>query len=383
METNQLEKLEAVNTGAMEIATTKSAQEVQAAVLMAKHYPRDQQAAVERLLQACKRIGLAEESQYAFPRGGKQITGPSIRLAEVAAQCWGNMDCSLIELQTKDSESQMMSRAWDLETNTISSKVFTVKHERDTQQGAKKLDSNRDVYEMTANQGQRRLRSNILAIIPGDIIDLAIAECNKTLAGNNDEPIGDRVAKMIKVFNTVGVTKEMIEERIQKNADALLDIDIVNLGKIFKSLKDGMSDVKEWFKVKGAEADFGGKKQEPAKKAEPEKKVEPKKEPAAKPVEKKAEAKKPVEKKTEPKAEPKAEPKKEPEPEPEPDMPKQNVLPEFKNTPELEKLIDGAMLTVEQCFKWAESGHHDIMSEKIINNMVEKWDKIRDAIAKF
>ena len=58
---NKLQNIGPINSGAMQIATTKSAQEVQAAVLMAKHYPRDQHAAIARIKESCKRVGLAEE----------------------------------------------------------------------------------------------------------------------------------------------------------------------------------------------------------------------------------------------------------------------------------------------------------------------------------
>jgi len=33
----------------------------------------------------------AEVASYEYPRGNEKVSGPSIRLAEVLAQCWGNM----------------------------------------------------------------------------------------------------------------------------------------------------------------------------------------------------------------------------------------------------------------------------------------------------
>src|SRR5690606_25443737 len=102
--------------GALTIATTRQAQEVQAAMVIAKKFPRDETESIGRVLRACRRRALAEVSQYAYPRGGNKITGPSIRLAEAIAQAWGNIDYGVIELEQTAGESTVMAYAWDLET---------------------------------------------------------------------------------------------------------------------------------------------------------------------------------------------------------------------------------------------------------------------------
>ena len=170
-------------TAMVEVASTRAAQETQAAMVIAKRFPRDQTAAFSRILKACKRKSLAESAMYVYPRGNSQVTGPTIRLAEVMAQNWGNIDFGMIELEQKYGESTMMAYAWDLETNCRQTKVFTVKHERYTKQGSYRLSDPRDIYEMTANQGARRMRACILGVIPGDFVDDAIAECEKTMRG--------------------------------------------------------------------------------------------------------------------------------------------------------------------------------------------------------
>ena len=114
------------------MATTRQAQEVQAAMIVAKHFPRDERVACDRILNACTRRSLAEGAIYSYSRGGTEVSGPSIRLAECIAQNWGNIDFGYIELEQKNGESQVMAYAWDLETNTRQSKVFSVPHRRDT-----------------------------------------------------------------------------------------------------------------------------------------------------------------------------------------------------------------------------------------------------------
>jgi hypothetical protein len=176
-------------------AVSRQAQEIQAAMVIAQKFPRNQSRAFTNIMEACKRKSLAERAVYSFPRGGKSVTGPSVRLAETMARAWGNLDFGVIELEHQQGESTMMAYAWDLETNVRQTKVFTVKHIRDKKGGVSvKLEDQRDIYELTANQGARRMRACILGILPGDIVDAAVEQCDKTLAGN-EEPLIDRVSQ--------------------------------------------------------------------------------------------------------------------------------------------------------------------------------------------
>jgi hypothetical protein len=232
----------------IDTASTRQAQEVQAAMVIAKKFPRDQVRAFDRIMAACSRPSLAEEAQYAYPRGGETVTGPSIRLAECLAQNWGNLDFGIIELEQKDGESIVMAYAWDLETNTRQTKVFTVAHERHKKGGiVTKLTDPRDIYEMTANQGARRLRACILGVIPGDLVEAAVSECEKTLRKENKEPLIDRVRKMVGFYSELGVTQAMIEKRLRKKLDAITEPEFFQLRKIYSSIRDGMGKRDDYF----------------------------------------------------------------------------------------------------------------------------------------
>ena len=176
---------------AIQTSLGRYTQELQGMVYSAKQFPRDQFAAYQRIKQACERKTLAAIACYEYPRGGQKVTGPSIRLAEVVAQNWGNMTFGVVELEQKVGESTCMAYAWDIETNVRSEKIFTVKHERKARGATQKLDDSRDIYELIANMGARRQRACILAVIPKDVVDAAVEECDKTLAGKNSEPIID------------------------------------------------------------------------------------------------------------------------------------------------------------------------------------------------
>lgn len=240
-------QLKPVNTEAM---ISRQSQEVQAAMVVAKKFPRDMQASYERIMKSCERKTLAESAIYSYPRGTTKIEGPSIRLAEAIAQNWGNMDFGIVELEQVNGESTVMAYAWDLETNTRSSKIFSVKHERKAKGKITKLDDPRDIYELVANMGARRLRASILAIIPGDVIDAAVVKCKQTLIASVEGQganMEETKTAMVTAFKSFKVTEKMLEKLIGCNLEAFTATDIVKLKSVFKSLKDGMAGPEAFF----------------------------------------------------------------------------------------------------------------------------------------
>ena len=228
------------------VAQSREMAEALAAVQMAKMFPRDIVSVRDRILNACTRPRLAEVACYTYARGGTEVTGPSIRLAEAIAQNWGNMTFGIRELEQRNGESTCEAFAWDLETNARQTKVFQVPHIRHTKRGDTLLTDPRDIYELVANQGARRLRACILGVIPGDIVEEAVAQCDVTLK-TKFEVTPERIKALCERFAEFGVAKEQIEARIQCRIDAIKPAQLANLGKIYNSLKDGMSKPEDWF----------------------------------------------------------------------------------------------------------------------------------------
>lgn len=238
--------------------TTRAVAETQAAIYLAKQFPRDQKVAVDRVLAACQRPSLAEKAVYSYARGGSEIAGPSIHLAKAIAREWGNINFGIRELSNANGESEVEAFAWDIESNAREVKVFQVRHWRDTKKGGYALTDQRDIYELVANQGARRMRACILGIIPGDVVDLAIEQCEATLKASV-EVTPALIAEMVKKFADFGVSKAMIEAKIQRNIDTLTPGQVVNLRKIFNSLRDGVASVADFFVVEGEAAEPAAK----------------------------------------------------------------------------------------------------------------------------
>ena len=226
--------------------SSRAVAEVQASLFIARTNPRDQKRAMDRILNACCRPSLAESAIYAYARGGSSITGPSIRLAEAVAQQWGNMQFGIRELSNQGGKSEVQAFAWDVETNTRREITFTVPHIRHTKKGSYKLEDPRDIYELVANQGARRLRACILAVVPGDVVEAAVNQCQITLQSHTDVT-AEGIKKLIEAFEPLSVTKAQIEKFCQCRAEAIKPAQIVRLRSIYTSLRDGMSSPSDWF----------------------------------------------------------------------------------------------------------------------------------------
>lgn len=232
--------------------------ETQVKYLMAQQFPRDPVKNMDRILNAFTRPTLAEKSQYQFARGGTDVSGPSIRAAEAIAQQWGNIEHGFRERSRGiDGNgvpfSEVEAFCVDLESRTSKRLQFIVKHWRDTRNGGYALKDERDIYELIANQAQRRVRACILAQIPGDVTDAAMQQAETTLRSKADTG-AEAMQKMIDAFEPFGVTKAHIEKRIQRRIESIQPAQVVSLKRIYASLRDDMSKPSDWFEIEdGAE----------------------------------------------------------------------------------------------------------------------------------
>ena len=239
----------------------RAIKEVEAAMAIAKRFPRDPVAAMDRILQACTRPTLAEAALYAYPRGSEMVTGPSIRLAEAIAQNWGNIQFGIRELSQSNGTSTVEAFAWDVETNVRQTKVFQVAHIRHTRRGQYRLEDPRDIYEMVANQGARRLRACILGVIPGDVVEAAVRQCEMTIQ-NSADASPEQIEKLVAAFAEIGVTRDMLVKRLGHHLDAIIAAEVLQLRKIYQSIKDGFAGIGDFFEVAEvpADAESGEKK---------------------------------------------------------------------------------------------------------------------------
>lgn len=239
-----------INQGAVAIEAERAIADVKAKLMIAKSFPRDEHEVFAAVVESCRRPAMAEQSEYAFPRGGQTVRGASIRLMEEMARKWGNIEFGIRELSQKDGYSEMEAYAWDLESNVRSSKQFTVTHTRDSKkEGKVALTDDRDIYEKTANYGARRLRSVLQAVLPPELEQIALSECRKTKEGNNTLPLTDRINAFLREMSKLNVSKELIEQRLGYSVDQMTEDDLGEYKAIYLSLKEHMTKVTDWFET--------------------------------------------------------------------------------------------------------------------------------------
>lgn len=230
-----------------QVAQSREVARIQAMTIMAMRNPRDEALCMQRIERACARHTLAEVAVYNYARGATNVVGPSIRLAEALAIAWGNIQSGTEVIESTDKYSKVRAYAVDLETNVLSERIFEVRHERDTKKGRVELRDNRDVMELINNIGSRNIRTCILRLIPGDVVDYAVAQCQKTLASNiviNAE----NIKKLQTSFkDTFGVSKKALEAFIQRKLEAITPPLYLKLRGTYASLRDGIESPENVF----------------------------------------------------------------------------------------------------------------------------------------
>lgn len=221
------------------VEQTRAAAEVLAAVRVAQECPRDLQLARAMMQDSCRQPSLAERAFYRFPRGGQTVTGPTVHLARELARCFGNVQYGIAELRRDDEygQSEMLAFAWDVQTNTRNSNTFIVPHLRDKKGGPERLVDVRDIYENNANNGARRMRQAIFAILPPYFTEEAQQICRQTMKDGGGRPLAHRVGDAITEFKKLGVSVERIEAKLGQPKDRWDEMDVAHLGIVFRSIQ--------------------------------------------------------------------------------------------------------------------------------------------------
>jgi hypothetical protein len=253
------------------VEQSRAVAEVQAAIYVARQFPRDVGRSRAAMQAACGSMALAEKAFYKFPRAGGSVEGSTIHLAKTLAQTWGNIQYGVSEMRRDDSyrQSEMQAWAWDVEANTRHVLTFVVPHAKFANKKVVQLEDLRDIYENNANNGARRLREAIFAVIPDFFIGEAEELCRETLAKGDGKPIEERVAGAIGVFQGLGVTEAQLEQKLGRTKQQWTGADIAQLLITLKSIQRREIAVDEAFpqtRITGAEITSksgGGHKQGP------------------------------------------------------------------------------------------------------------------------
>ena len=250
-------QMQEVGGAGIQLATAQTAvgmarelQVVRGQMMLAREFPRNEIAAKANVLAACRERRFAEKATFCYSRGGTTIEDGNIRLAELMVRCWGNVDASVRELERRPGVSSVEVAVLDLQTNTRFPMSFEVRHWRDTKQGGYALKDERDINELILNISARRLRSLIFKMIPPDIKADAMETIRETMTGGmTAEQIAEDADKMVKAFLSLGVTKDMIEKRLQHAIKAISPIELHQMRQIYVALTEERMSAADYFEM--------------------------------------------------------------------------------------------------------------------------------------
>lgn len=186
---------------------------------------------------------------YSVPRGGKSITGPSVHLAKILAQVWGNLrvEAKVVDIGQNQITSQAV--AFDLEKN------LAIKVEVKRSIMTKKGRMSEDMIVVTGNAANSiALRNAVLSVIPRAVVDKVYKAAMRKITGDisdKDKFIARRKQVMDGLKETYSLSEEEILAPIGKAAvDHITGEDLVVLIGIGQAIKDGDTTIEEAFKSK-------------------------------------------------------------------------------------------------------------------------------------
>ena len=235
----------AANVGSIAIEQERAIAEAQGKLILAKKFPRDENQAFTLLMRACSSKAFADTAFYTVPNRG---TGPSIRMAEEIARCYGNFKFGHRELSRTEGKSEIEVWAWDMERNIESTRQITVLHIQDSKDGAKPLRNQNDIDGRIANVASKQMRGRILALLPKWLVAEAIEACRNTLKGDTTVSMEDRILRLQKAFMRLEVTNGHIERYLGHSLKDILPEELVDLQGVYNAIKEG-APASEYFDI--------------------------------------------------------------------------------------------------------------------------------------
>jgi hypothetical protein len=234
-------------------AASKERAEIESAIIIAKRMPRNEADAWQKLNKACQRQSFADAATYSFPRGDKEVTGPSVDLAREAARCWGNIRFGLRILRDDDSSRLIQGWCWDMETNVKnefedSFEKLIQRKNKTTQRTEWVEPDERDLRELTNRRGAILVRNAILQTVPKDLIEDALYQCEQSLnAKAKADPDATR-KRLLADFATLNVTVAMIEKVLGHEFNQATADELTKLRAVHNSIAAGNSTWAEYAK---------------------------------------------------------------------------------------------------------------------------------------
>lgn len=252
--------------------------EIDTQITTAKQYPRSIKQFINDAMQMVTLTeSIAEACNYGLPRGGKIITGPSVRFAEIVLSAWGNCRAGTRIIHEDGRFITTQGVCHDLQRNTMI--TMDVKR-RITDKNGKTF--NDDMIGVTGNAASSiALRNAILRVIPKAFWEPLYEESRRVAMGDS-KTLATRRADALAVMQKYGATLEMILAKFEiKGVEDITLEHLQTLNACRNSIKAGETTVEELFAAPKPADETKGNASVKEKLAEKTTKKKPTKEEAA------------------------------------------------------------------------------------------------------
>lgn len=276
------------NTTLADRPQSLESEQLEIQVVTAKRYPRS----IRQFLAAAESMAIINQETaascfYSVPRGGKPISGPSIRLAEICMSCWGHLDAGTRVKEIAETYIVVEGFAWDMEKNIKVRQEVRRNIMTSAKNGQQPRRYSEDMIANTVNAGASiALRNAILRVIPRAYVDQLWEEARKVAVGDA-KTLSQTRDVAVNYFTKAGVLAERIYAALGVQGIEDLTIDHVGILKGYATaVKDGEATLDECFPPNGKAGDESKTLADKIKSASngtkpPETKPEPKPEPPA------------------------------------------------------------------------------------------------------
>lgn len=222
--------------------------EVDCQITTAKSYPR----VVKKCIEEAKAMAtldkdIADSCIFALPVGGNVLKGPSVRLAEIMAYAWGNIQCAT-RIVEKDANAVVVEAvAWDLEKNV----KITVPVRRQIQKSRSGQASDFMINNAVNAAISIALRNAIFRVVPKNIVNMIYEEAKKVAIGDITS-LSETRDKALIWFNRAGIQTAKILNYLAINSiDEITQEHIEIFIGTSNALKDKVITPEQAFNVEG------------------------------------------------------------------------------------------------------------------------------------
>jgi hypothetical protein len=214
--------------------------EIDSAISTAKAYPRD----IGQVKRDMMEMALLDEEtaasmNYALPRAGKIIEGPSVRMAEVAVACYGNIMVSARIVETTGTYVKAQGIGHDLQKNVMSG-IEVRRRVHPSKKAKDKKAALEDAIQLASAAATKiAYREAAFCVIPKALIK-PVAEKAKKVAAGDEKTFKARRKTAMDKFAEFGIEPAKIFRFLGRaTIDSLTTEDLQTLFGILTAIQDG------------------------------------------------------------------------------------------------------------------------------------------------